>query len=106
MNPTEISALLDAFGILGLLMACVPLLVTIGLVVAIFQINSRIAELTRLQQQMNAQLQQSAELQRQAFIAQLASQGPNHQAYVEFLVDQNQLTEDQAAFILKQSGHL
>jgi hypothetical protein len=104
MNPNELNALFDAFGIIGLLMACIPLLITIGLIIAIFQINSRVQELVKLQKIASAQLLQTAELQRQALIADLAAHGPNHQAYLDFLVGQETLTRDQADFILKQSG--
>ena len=107
MNPSELNALMETFGIIGLLMACIPLLITIGLIIAIFQINSRVAELVRLQKTTLAQLQnvgQTTDLQRQALIARLSTEGPNHQAYLDFLVEQETLTRDQADFILKQSG--
>ena len=70
----------------------------------IFQINGRLGDLVHIQRIHAKQTIESAELERQAFIAQLAADGPNHKAYLDYLVDLNYLTQDQADFILKQSG--
>lgn len=106
MTPNELEALFSAFGIFSLLAACVPLLITIALIFAIFQINGRVGDLLRLQQRANMLLQETADLGRQAFIAQLATRGPNHRAYLDYLVAEGRLTPDQAEFILKQSGNM
>lgn len=97
--------LLGGAGLIGLLIALIPLIITIALIVAIFQINGRIAELIKLQQQANAYQVQTAELQRQTFIALLAENGPNHKAYLDYLVDLDYLTQYQAEFVLRQSGN-
>jgi hypothetical protein len=104
MTPNDVEALFNAFGIVSLLAACIPLLIALGLIIAVFQINSRVGDLVRLQQRTNTHMRETAEMQRQAFIAHLATHGPNHQAYLDYLVSQNQLTQDQAEFIAKQSG--
>jgi len=91
--------------IIALLIALIPLLITIGLIIAIFQINGRIGEILRIQRIATTQTLEAADLQRQAFIAHLATYGPNHKEYLDFLVSLNYLTQDQADFIFKQSGH-
>lgn len=96
---------LSGVGLIGFLIALIPLIIAIALIVAIFQINGRIAHLIRLQQQTSMQLSQTAELQRQAFIAHLAEHGPNHKEYLDYLVDQDYLTPYQAEFVLRQSGN-
>ena len=96
---------LTGAGLIGFLIALIPLIIAIALIVAIFQINGRIANLIRLQQQTSMQLSQTADLQRQAFIAQLAEHGPNHKEYLDYLVDLDYLTQYQADFVLKQSGN-
>ncbi len=96
---------LTGAGLVAVLIALIPLIITIALVVAIFQINGRIGQLLTLQQQTNAQLAETADLQRHAFIAKLSAEGPNHRAYLDYLVDTGQLTQDQANFVLRQSGN-
>ena len=73
-----------------------------ALIIAIFQINGRLGALVHIQRVHAQQTIEAAGLQRQAFIAQLAANGPNHKAYLDYLVDLNYLTQDQANFILKQ----
>jgi hypothetical protein len=91
--------------VIALLIALIPLLIAIGLIIAIFQINGRIGEILRIQRIATTQTLQEADLQRQAFIAHLAAHGPNHKEYLDYLVSLNYLTQDQADFVYKQSGH-
>lgn len=90
--------------IITILIALIPIIIGIALIVAVFQINSRLGELVHIQRIHAQQTVDSAELQRQSFIAQLAADGPNHKAYLDYLVDLNYLTQDQAEYILRQSG--
>jgi uncharacterized membrane protein len=87
-----------------LLIMLIPIIIGIALIVAIFQINGRVGELVNIQRIHAQQAIQAVDLQRQAFIAQLVADGPNHKAYLGYLVDLSYLTQDQADFILKQSG--
>ncbi len=93
-------------GFLGLIIALASLVITIALIVAIFQINGRVGDLVKLQERANTHLAETAELQRQTFIALLAETGPNHEEYLDYLVDLGYLTDYQAEFILKQSGNV
>ncbi|MFN2135112.1 MAG: hypothetical protein ACK2UK_04105 [Candidatus Promineifilaceae bacterium] len=106
MSPNELERLFGAFSVFSVLAFCIPLLISIGLIIAIFQINSRLGRLLRLQEEANAQLRETAGVLRQEFIADLATNGPNHQAYLDYLVSENRLTADQAEFIAKQSGQI
>ena len=90
--------------IITILIAFIPIIIGIALIIAVFQINSRLGELVHIQRIHAQQTIESAGLQRQAFIAQLATDGPNHRAYLDYLVDLNYLTQDQADFILRQGG--
>ena len=92
-------------GIVGLIFALISLVITIALIVAIFQINGRVGDLVKLQQSANKHLEETAELQRQTFIALLAEGGPNHKEYLDYLVDLGYLTKYQGEFILRQSGN-
>ena len=89
--------------IIAILIALIPLIIGIALIIAIFQINGRLGELVHIQRIHAKQTIESAELERQSFIAQLAADGPNHPAYLDYMVDLNYLTQDQADFILRQS---
>jgi uncharacterized membrane protein len=91
--------------IVTLLIILIPIIISIALIVAIFQINGRIGELIRIQRIEAQHAVESADLQRQSFIAQLVAEGPNHKAYLDYLVDLGYLTQDQADFVLKQSGN-
>jgi hypothetical protein len=98
--------LLSTAGLLiTLLIALIPIIIGIALIVAIFQINGRVGELVNIQRIEAQHAVQSADLQRQAFIAQLVADGPNHKAYLDYLVDLGYLTQDQADFVLKQGGN-
>ena len=90
--------------IIAILIALIPIIIGIALIIAIFQINGRLGDLVHIQRIHAKQTIETADLERQAFIAQLAANGPNHPAYLDYLVDLNYLTQDQADFILKQSG--
>jgi hypothetical protein len=91
--------------IITFLIALIPIIIGIALIIAIFQINGRVGELVRIQRIEAQQTIQTADLQRQSFIAQLVAHGPNHKAYLDYLVDLGYLTQDQADFVLKQSGN-
>ena len=101
-----LNSLLSGAGIIiTLLIALIPLIITIALIIAIFQINGRIGEILRIQRIATTRTVDAADLQRQSFIAQLTAGGPNHKEYLDYLVHINALTQDQADFVLKQSGH-
>lgn len=90
--------------LIAFLIGIIPIIIGIALIVAIFQINGRVGELVNIQRVEAQQTIEAANLQRQAFIAQLVADGPHHQAYLDYLVDLNYLTQDQADFVLLQSG--